>query len=375
MPARVTRVVQLLLLCLCPAIVLKIKQYLGRYKHLVQEETKMPVRISFSKRLWAWRHGFLSRAVVEFSLNRDNVHRYLPDACYYPAHPYNGMFSNLIDNKLNLYFTLGAFREYLPVYYLLVYKGEIVWLDRPDHAVPQEQTDTIVSLCREKGKLAMKPLAGTYGMGFHVMAFEDDGYRLDGEPVDEEQLRVLCSGLSNYLITEFVKQHPYADALFPQATNTIRILSVRDYDAHECFIARAVHRIGCLSTVPVDNWSQGGLVCNVDMDSGKLSVAILSPRANSLVRCDRHPDTGSLVTGTVVPHWDTVKSMVLKMANALAMVPYMGWDIVVTEESFKVLEINSLPGTDTLQVHGPLLDDERLRRFYASRIPSLRTRQ
>jgi hypothetical protein len=256
-----------------------------------------------------------------------------------------------------------------------VYKNEIVWLDRPHHAVSQEQIDTILDLCREKGKLAMKPLASSYGMGFHVMAFGGEGYRLDGKPVSEEQLKDLCRRLSNYLITEFVKQHPYADTLFPQATNTIRILSVRDYDAHECFIAKAVHRIGRLSTIPVDNWSQGGLVCSIDIDSGRLGPGAAFPQHGSLIWHDCHPDTHARIAGTVVPHWSTVRSAVLKIANALAMVPYMGWDIVVTEKSFKVLEINSLPGTDTLQVHGPLLDDERLRRFYASRIPSLRTRR
>jgi len=375
MSVRIRRVVRVLLLCLCPAILLKVKQYLERYKYLVHEERKMHVRVPLAKCLWAWRHGFLSRAVVEFGLNRSNVHRYLPDASYYPAHPYNGMFSHLIDNKLTLYFTLGAFCEYLPVYYLLLYRNEIIWLDRAHHAISQDQTDTILHLCREKGKLAIKPLASTYGMGFHVIAFDGESYRLDGKPIGEEQLRDLCRRLNNYLITEFVQQHSYADRLFPHTTNTIRILTVRDYGAHECFIARAVHRIGRPATIPVDNWSQGGLTCSINIDSGKLGPGATFPRDGSLVWYECHPDTHARIAGTVVSHWSTAGSAVLKIANTLAMVPYMGWDIVVTAESFKILEINSLPGTDTLQLHGPLLDDERLRRFYASRIPSLRTKR
>ena len=61
------------------------------------------------------------------------------------------------------------------------------------------------------------------------------------------------------------------------------------------------------------------------------------------------------------------------MANNLAMVPYMGWDVVITEAGFKVLEINSLPGINLIQFFKPLLAEERIRRFYVRHIPSLRS--
>jgi len=55
------------------------------------------------------------------------------------------------------------------------------------------------------------------------------------------------------------------------------------------------------------------------------------------------------------------------------MVPYMGWDVVITEAGFKVLEINSLPGISLVQFFKPLLDEERIRKFYTMHIPSLRS--
>lgn len=46
--------------------------------------------------------------------------------------------------------------------------------------------------------------------------------------------------------------------------------------------------------------------------------------------------------------------------------PYVEWDVVPTDEEggFAVLEANSYSGMKALQVHRPLLDDERVKRFY-----------
>jgi hypothetical protein len=48
----------------------------------------------------------------------------------------------------------------------------------------------------------------------------------------------------------------------------------------------------------------------------------------------------------------------------LPYIPYIGWDIIVQEEGFKIIEGNNHPGLDTLQAHRPLLKDPRVRKFY-----------
>jgi hypothetical protein len=47
--------------------------------------------------------------------------------------------------------------------------------------------------------------------------------------------------------------------------------------------------------------------------------------------------------------------------------PYVGWDVVVTDDGIRILEGNSNSGLDGIQHYGPLLADPRVRRFYESR--------
>jgi hypothetical protein len=146
---RIKRWAKLVLLCLCPAIIYKLWQYIKHYKPLIMHEIKSPVKVPLGKRLWAWKRGFFSENTELYGLNDDNVHRYLSDDAYQSAHPINGWFSTLIDDKINLYFTLGAFHEHLPFYHLFLHKNEIIRLDGCGDAMPQEQIDIILDLCRE----------------------------------------------------------------------------------------------------------------------------------------------------------------------------------------------------------------------------------
>ena len=45
---------------------------------------------------------------------------------------------------------------------------------------------------------------------------------------------------------------------------------------------------------------------------------------------------------------------------------FLGWDVVVTADGIRLLEGNANTGMNVLQVHGPLLSDPRIRRFYES---------
>jgi len=59
------------------------------------------------------------------------------------------------------------------------------------------------------------------------------------------------------------------------------------------------------------------------------------------------------------------------MAAALHFIPYIGWDLLVTEDGFQVIEANNGPDLMLFQMHGPLLIDPRIRRFFQSHIARL----
>lgn len=64
--------------------------------------------------------------------------------------------------------------------------------------------------------------------------------------------------------------------------------------------------------------------------------------------------------------WNVIRDQLLEIVDDISYIPYAGWDIIVTDDagSFKLIEANSHSGAKSLQVHAPLLTDERVRNFY-----------
>jgi hypothetical protein len=367
----IRRWIKLVILCICPAIIYKAWQGFKEYSYIINLELKSPVRVPLVKRLIAWKLGFLSERMVIYDLDKHASHRYLADIPYWRAHPYNGMYSDLIDSKLTLHFTLFRFCQYLPVYYYLLARNEMIPLNGNAAVTSQNKIDILLALCQEKGKLAIKPVAGARGEGFLGIFFDDKRFFVNGKPIEESELNRRLRRLDNYIVTEYIQQHSYANEFFPLTTNPVRVLTLRDYDAHIVFLARAVQRIGTSRTLPVPLWTRGSLLCNVDVESGQIGPGAAYPLNSRLIWHERHPDTGAPIAGVRVPDWSNLKLKILEMANCLAMVPHMGWDVVVTEDGFKVMEINSLSDIDMYQIHKPLLEDDRIRRFYVRHIASL----
>lgn len=213
---------------------------------------------------------------------------------------------------------------------------------------PEMPGDTLESLAGEHGRLVVKPRRGRKGQG--VVFLTPD--HLD------------VSDVTDAVVTEFLEQHPYSSAVFPLATNTIRVLMLRDDRGP--FAAAAVHRFGTASSAPADNFSAGGVSTEIDLTGGRLGVGVEKVEGGRVRRLHRHPDTGTQITGTQVPGWDAVIAVVVRLGEAWPFLRHLGWDLVVTEQGVKVIEGNNQSDVDLLQVHRPLMRDERTRAFYAA---------
>src|SRR5262249_56599791 len=109
------------------------------------------------------------------------------------------------------------------------------------------------------------------------------------------------------------------------------------------------------------DWSQGGLSCWVDPETGTIGPGIRKKVRTPQIT---HPDSGAVVSGAAIPNWSAIKDGMLAVCRALTFLPYVGWDIAVTQDGFRIIEGNSAPDVDLMQVHRPLLADERVRGFY-----------
>jgi hypothetical protein len=224
--------------------------------------------------------------------------------------------------------------------------------------VPTPDADGLVAAARVHEGLVLKPRDCSLGIGILFLVPASGQLFLNREPVQPADLRERIRSLNSYIATTRVRQAPYAARLFSKTTNTIRVLTMIDPVNGEAFPAYAVHRIGTEASYPVDNCDSGGIYCLIDLETGRLS----HPIAKGGKRLDRHPDTGMQIEGVAVPGWSELLESIVHLAQKLDFIDYAGWDVVVTDDGFTVLEGNYNPGLH--QMFGPILVSDRVRAFY-----------
>lgn len=338
---------------------------------LVHEEApaitrfRMPLR----RRLWLWRHGFLSQAHVLYSedgITAENHHRYLSSYQRDLTQRINGRWGEALENKLLFHHLLDDFSEHRSTVHGHLMNGHYTPVDAEGPAARSaDAADRIMTLLDENGRLVLKPTYGTIGKRILMYERTEDGYRVNDEEYSRESFAARIADLDDYLISEFVEQAPYASALYPDAPNTLRVLTMIDPDSGEPFVAAVAHRIGTDRSAPLDNWSRGGLSAAVDHETGELGEGVQYPYDGHRERHASHPNTGAPIAGVLIPGWPTIREGILDIAAGCSQIPYVGWDLVITGEGeFTLIEGNNCSGVRIFQVHEPLLDDPRIRRFY-----------
>ena len=194
---------------------------------------------------------------------------------------------------------------------------------------------------------------------------DSDEIWINGTRATVRDVRKFESELSDHLIVERIYQHSFQEAIYPDALNTIRIVTMVDPESDEPFIGAAAHRFGVDDSAPTDNWSAGGVASQIDPETGELSAAV-SAHGSRKEWLSKHPETGTQIDGENVPNWQEVRELVLSASKEFSdILPYIGWDITVSDnETPIIIEGNRASDLDIMQMHEPLLADERRRRFY-----------
>ena len=334
-------------------------------RKLVVKEREWHVPLRTRRPRW-WLDGFLSRSAVLYQLDARGPDGYVSDLqrVYRTKRMVHPRLQEVINNKLTTHLLLGAMD--IPAAKLLgvVWRGAV-------HRFPSDERVPLSDYLRKlepDRPVFFKLIAGAEGKNiFSVTRVDEDTWRIGGR---EHPLDGAVDALTErrpMIVEEGLAQHAGLQALYPDAVNTIRVLSMLDTRDHQPFIVRAVQRIGTARSGSVDNWSRGGLSAQIDLATGRLGPASRLPDDTRLEWFDTHPDTGAPITGTETPMWVEVRDLVLHSASVLSFLEYIGWDIVVTPDGPVVLEANVNTGMNVLQVHGPLLDDPRVRAYYSER--------
>jgi hypothetical protein len=139
-----------------------------------------------------------------------------------------------------------------------------------------------------------------------------------------------------------------------------------DYEKDEPFIAAAIHKFGTTKTAPVDNVGKGALSAAVDVETGIIGPALASPKLGVRRWHSHHPETGQPIEGTAIPTWSQLSDGLMKVMRRMRHIPYVGWDVVAGDDQFYLIEGNAHPdlGAPGQSTTGPLLKDQRVRRFF-----------
>lgn len=357
------------------------RRTLTEYRRFVEKEVltweKAWLSMPLSRRLWLWRHGFLSQANVLYDVNEDNYRQYFSDFQRERVYWINDEQREALNNKLFFHWMMEPFAEQRVATYGVLKRGRFHDLrslepaDGSAGVATDDLADTvdaatwITERLHEEGALMLKPWRGSGGMGVARCSYDDGIYQIDGEEYAQSDFESTIGALDGHLVSEVVEQADYADELFSDAANTLRVLTMYDDETDEPFVAAAAHRIGTQQSAPVDNFTNGGLATGIDRETGRLTAGFQFPFSGSLDWHETHPDTGIQITNTQIPGWATIREQLLAMAATFSHTPYIGWDLVVTGEgTFTVIEGNNAPNIRFFQVHGPLLNDPRVRQFY-----------
>ncbi len=200
------------------------------------------------------------------------------------------------------------------------------------------EKEDFFKFCQGKTRVIVKPEFGGQGKGIFIAEVNTD-----------EQINTLYDKVVSdyYLVEAILTQCEVLSRLNPSSVNTIRVYSI--YKKGEVHITAASLRIG-KGDAPVDNYSSGGMVAEIDTDLGMVKTRAICQDGSSYFI---HPISQYSILGLQIPHWDRV---LITVKNAHTLIPelrYIGWDVVVcTDNSIALLEANIYGGVELQQQAG-----------------------
>ena len=207
----------------------------------------------------------------------------------------------------------------------------------------------LAEIVGDHDSFVIKPAQGSGGDGIIVIVDRGrrkrDSYRTaGGRLLPEEHLQhhisnivsgqFSLSGNPDVALIEYcVNFDPLFSEVSYQGVPDIRVIVYRGYPI------MAMVRLPTRSSDGKANLHQGAVGAGIDISSGQTLHGVLN---NEIV--DEHPDTGALIAGLYVPHWDYILQLSARGQDVTEL-GYLGVDIVIDRDLGPlILEMNARPG-------------------------------
>ena len=232
---------------------------------------------------------------------------------------YNDLsYVHYFDNKLEFY---TKFAEYL----------HRQWIRLDD------EKEKVLSFIAERKALIAKPSDGACGKGVEKI--------ITADYPDAESIYAMLKGIGREMLLEdVIEQHPAVNAIYPEAINTVRTVTVSQNGKVK--VVCTYFRIGNNGR-HVDNFNSGGMVAPVDERTGIVKDKAIDKNKNVYTE---HPYTGTPIKGFAFPDWEKAMAMVKEAALVVPQMGYVGWDVAFTPNGPCFVECNDFPGHDIYQL-------------------------
>lgn len=278
---------------------------------------------------------------------------------------------NLTDEERNTYLTRGRNNAFVVKYcdmdVLHYFKNKDEFNTKFNEYIKRDwikvngtPKEEVMSFIKKHDVFMAKPIDGGCGKGIEKIKVSDFNSQ-------EELYNYLTKEPNNFELEEVIKQHPDVAAIYPDAINTVRIVTVVTTKGGKSLLSIpkeerknvelaphiicAYFRIGNNGKC-VDNFNSGGMVAPVDEKTGIVSQLAIDKEKNVY---EKHPVTGETIKGFKFPYWDEAICMCKKACQEVPEMGYAGWDVAFTPDGPLFVEGNEFPGHDIYQlpVHTP----------------------
>lgn len=206
------------------------------------------------------------------------------------------------------------------------------WLYTPDVAI-----DEVETFVRRHGKVIVKPNSSTWGMGISVV----DATKM------EELLNEIRNG-KQFMIEEVLENHPDVRMLNPSSLQTLRVETCIDSQGG-FHLLNVLLMMGTTKTI-VSNCHSGGIMCHVDVRTGKIDREGWNPVGLSYAV---HPASQIPLIDFEVPFVkEQLEDYIKKVARVMPNARYVGWDVAMTPNGLELIEGNFCPGQCTQTCDG-----------------------
>lgn len=269
-------------------------------KYLLTIEINNKVKISFWNRIKALRHGFASCRYELYNFDQHNIRDFVSDFADWKTSAINDPYIIVTKDK-SLFKHLLKTYEITPKNYGFIKNKEIIFQNKVI------TSEALIKIIEDKQSLIFKSNQGSGGAGIFRIDFINNLYFVNKKLITKEALLKLIMTLDDHIISESLVPIQFAEEIFPDTINTIRIITMRDPITSEVFIPFAIHKFGSVSSIPVDNFAKGGIVVKIDVETGTLSKVAQKGTPSQVIWYDHHPETKVLIKGKIIPEWAKIK--------------------------------------------------------------------